>query len=675
MEPKKLYIRLALVVVLFLTAASLMTLKLLDIQVVNGTDVSAGAVAERTVIRTETVDAARGEIYDRNGVKLVSNKTAFAVRFDYFLWDKAKQNQVILDTLQLLNCYDIVYTDTLPISASRPYTFLFTPGDGSSAESRLQNLLKNNDWESDLTAVEVLEKLTELYEIPYDATTAQARQIAGVRYDMDRRGFSSVNPFTLASDVPLEVVTILEEQYASYPGVVVEVGSIRTFETTYAAHILGRTGTIYKEDYEDYKEKGYPMDAIVGRDGMEKALESYLRGTDGSITREVNLSGKVVDIKEHEEAVPGSDCYLTIDLNLQMAAEDSLAKHIARIAAESEAAGEEVEVGGGAAVVVDVSSGEVLALASYPTYNLATFSKDYNDLLTNELKPMINRAIATPYAPGSVFKMVTATAALQSGTITPDTKIKDEGVYRYYAPDYLYHCWYYNDYRMYHGTINVSEALKESCNYFFYEVGRLMGIKTLNDYTTQFGLGQRTGIELEGESMGVMAGPQLREAYGQKWYAGDTLIAAIGQSDNLFTPIQLANYVATIANGGTRYETHLLKTVQNGSSVVYEKTPNAVAEINYTQENLDAVLDGMRKVTEDGTASKVFADYPVAVLGKTGSAQVGGGKANGVFVLAAPADDPEIAVAVIVEHAGSGNNVAWITRDILDAYLGRSTQQ
>jgi len=665
MEPKKLYLRLAIVVLSFLAAISLISLKLLDIQVVNGTETRQEA--ERTVIRTETVEAARGEIFDRNGVKLVANETAFEVQFDYFLWDKAVQNEVILDTLALLGDYEITYSDTLPISKP-PYRFTYTVD--SAEETRMQTLLKENDWDLELTAAEVMEKLCEKYEIAQPVSSNEARTLVGVRYDMARRGFSSVNPFTLASDVPLELVTVLEEQSARLPGVTVEVGSVRTYETTYAAHILGRTGTIYKEDYEDYKEKGYPMDAIVGRDGMEKALEPYLRGTDGSITTEVNLSGKIVDIKEHTAAVSGNDCYLTIDIALQEATEDSLARHIARIAAESEAAGEPVEVEGGAAVAVDVHSGEVLALASYPTYNLATFSKDYNALLNNELRPMINRAIATPYAPGSVFKMATATAALQSGVITPDTTITDEGVYRYYAPDYLYRCWYYTDYGMTHGTINVVGALKESCNYFFYEVGRLMGIKTLNEYTSLFGLGQKTGIELAGESMGVMAGPMLREEQGLKWYAGDTLIASIGQSDNLFTPIQLANYVATIANGGTRYETHLLKTVQSGNTVVSEKLPNVMAEIGYTEENLAAVHAGMLEVTEDGTASKVFADYPVSVLGKTGSAQVGGGKANGVFVLAAPAEDPQIAIAVVVEHAGSGNTVAWIARDMLDAYLG-----
>ncbi len=662
MGAKKIRIRISLITLAFILSVALIILKLLDIQVVNGIDEES----LDTVIETSTVKGARGEIFDRNGVKLVENKGIFNVTFDPYTWDKERQNHVILKTVRLLSLYQIVVDDSLPISVP-PYTFNL---DEKISINRLEKFLSDNGEKETLTAEEVVEFLVERYDVSTTLSDTDKRRIVGVRYDMERGNFSTVNPFTLSTDVPFELVTILREQNREFVGVKVEVDSVRMAKTPYAAHILGRTGAIYKEDYDKYKALGYPMNATVGRDGMEKVLESYLKGTDGKVTVMKNRAGDVVDIKEKESAVSGGDCYLTIDIKLQEAAEESLKSNIERIRTQNTESGKEDELGGGAAVVIEVGSGDVLALASYPTYDLNNFNAQYESLLENPLRPMFNRAIQGVYAPGSVFKMVTATAVLQEEIVSPDTTIYDEGIYRYYAPDYLYRCWYYKDFGKSHGDINVSEALAESCNYFFYETSRILGIDKLNEYTAKFGLGEKTGIELAGESAGMVAGAKTRKEKGLLWYAGETLTASIGQSDNQFTPLQLANYMATIASGGVRYKPHLTDRIERDGKVIYKNLPKTVETIDYKKENLDAILDGMSQVTTDGTAGNVFKDYEIAVLGKTGSAQLEKGSANGVFVLAAPAENPKIAVAVVVEHAGSGNNVAWIARDIVSTYFG-----
>lgn len=662
MKTHTFYIRIIVLTIISLICFSILSLTLYEVQTAK--DPELETAGERTFTRIVTESGARGEIYDRNGIPLVVNEMAFAVAFDYFTWPSDNPAQLVYDVICLLEDYDKSYNDSLPIT-DMPFRFI----EDETLRARLNKLLKNHDIDTEMTAEETIRALANLYKVSEEYTPNEMRSIVGVLYDMERQNFSSINPFTIATGVDMELVSIINED-SRFTGAYTLTVPVREYKTDYAAHLLGRVGPIYAEEYDEYKAKGYAMNARVGKDGVEKAFEDYLKGTDGKTTLMVTKSGKTLDVVSSEPAEAGNNVYLTIDIRLQEAAERALAEHIARINSEREAQGLEAECDVGAAVVIDVDTGGILASASYPTYSLKTFSQDYASLLQNESEPLFNRAIAGTYPPGSVFKMVTATAALQSGTITPDTKIIDEGVYRFYEP-YLYRCWIYTDQGRTHGTLNVSGALENSCNYFFYEVSRLMGISTLAEYASKFGLGEYTGIELSNEAKGTVASSQTRKEAGGTWYAGDTLIAAIGQSDNLFTPLQLANYVATIVNGGTRYETHLLNSVMsaNGGELIYKKEPVVAAEIGYSEENHKAVMDGMLQVTEDGTASRVFADYDVRVVGKTGSAQVGGGSANGVFVLAAPYEDPEVAIAVVVEHGGSGNNVAWIARDILTSYF------
>ena len=388
-------------------------------------------------------------------------------------------------------------------------------------------------------------------------------------------------------------------------------------------------------------------------------------------------TGQLISEYMVEEPQPGKNCYLTIDLALQERTERALAETIEAIRLKGEASktGDGADVEGGAAIVIDVDTGEILTMASFPTYDLSRWREDYAVNSQNPLSPFLNRTIQSTYSPGSTFKMCTALAALEEGVITPRTEIVDKGIYeRYSDVGYSPRCWVYRQYGRNHGAINVSAALKYSCNYFFYEMGYQLQMDKLSFYATQLGLGQKTGVELTEEKAGILAGPESREARGgAKWYAADTLMAAIGQSDHLFTPLQLVNYVATLVNGGTRYQPHLLKTVMDYTSTeVYEEVePTVLNTIDISDSSVEAIKEGMKGVvTEDGTASSYFAGFPIQVGGKTGSAQMVGHSATGVFVSFAPYDDPEIAVCVVGEYASSGGSLAPVAIAIYDEYFG-----
>ena len=326
---------------------------------------------------------------------------------------------------------------------------------------------------------------------------------------------------------------------------------------------------------------------------------------------------------------------------------------------------------GVACVVEDVRTGEILASASYPTYSLPDFRKDYNSLLDDPLKPLNNRAFSGLYPPGSTFKMISAIAGLEEEIITPSTIIRDEGQYTYW-PTPQPKCWIYRQYGRTHGPVNVSDAIEVSCNYFFYDVGRRVGIEKLDEYAAKFGLGQKTGVELS-EAAGVVASPEFTESLGGKWYEGNVLSVAIGQESTQVTPIQLANYISTLANGGTRYTTHLLKTVKSGdfSQVSYAAEPEVAGTVEMKPENLAAVTRGMHSMTTgEGSLARVFQDVPVQVAAKTGSAQVNGqSNSNAVFVCYAPYDDPQIAISIAVEKGGSGSSLASIAAEILQYYF------
>ena len=652
--------------------------RLIQLQLIQGPNITAALNAN--VIREYDEIASRGEIMDRNGTVMVGNALGFSVQLDYYQWDKSRQNHVLLQMYETLQASGVSCLDILPLTWEEPLSYTYTSlesGDGR----KLQKFVQAQEWGSveTLTPVRLFGLLCSKYDVDSSLTLQQRRAVIGLRYYLEDYQFSNYNtPVTVVEELDIQTVAHLSEKQNELPGVTIQVSDSREYHTTAAAHVLGRVAAISSDEYEEKKEEGYALNDTIGKDGMEKALESYLRGTDGVRAVEVDRhTGQVMAEYMVEDTQPGKNCYLTIDLPLQERVEQALADTLASIKEKGENSkdGDGADVEGGAAVVIDVDTGEILAMASWPTYSLEHFSAQFSANNSDPMRPFFNRAIMATYSPGSTFKMCTSLAALEEGIIEPDTKIYDEGIYKRYADvGYSPRCWIYRQYGRNHGNINVSQALKYSCNYFFYEMGYQLQPERLNKYAAQLGLGQKTGVELAGEKAGNLAGPESRKANGgEKWYGADTLMAAIGQSDHLFTPIQLANYVATLVNGGTRYQPHLLKTVMDYTNTeVYEEVqPTVLNTVEISESSLNAIKEGMKGVvTEDGTASSYFAGFPIQVGGKTGSAQMTNHSATGVFVSFAPYDQPEIAVCVVGEYASSGGSLAPVAIAAYDQYFG-----
>lgn len=636
--------------------------------------------AEQKQMRSVAVKAPRGEITDRFGKPLVTNKSGYCVQIQKTNLPNEEFNAMLLKIYDLITSHGEEVLQTFPVSEN-PLRFTFAEqyGEGSTEAAEAEEKWKNaNNFESGQTAPEVVEKLKKKYKISDEYTGENLLKIVSLRYEMDMRAFSVSTPFTIASDVGMELVTRFKEEQPEYPCVNITTEYVREYTGgKLAAHILGRVGTISPDEYAELKNKGYKMNDEVGKQGIEKEFETYLKGKDGYTSLVQTPNGFEPQADLGKDAVAGNYVVLTIDAKLQQALEDKLDETITQIRARG--GNPSAKSGGdaycGAAVAMNPKNGEVLAIASYPTFDLSRFNEDYQMLNSDKNKPMWNRAISGGYPPGSTYKMLTSIAALESGVITPQTIIKDEGVYKYYR-DYQPGCWIWRKNGSTHGNQTVSDALANSCNYFYYETGRLMGIEKLDEYAKLFGFGEKTGIELASEEIkGRLAGPEDRKKYGgDQWRDGDTLQAAIGQSDNFFTPIQIANYISTLVNGGTRYKPHLVKSVRSTSdgSVIYESQPEVSGTVSMKAENLQAVLSGMLGVTENGTASSAFKGYPLKVGGKTGSAQVAVGSDNGVFVGFAPYDDPQLVVAVVVEHGNSGGDVVPIAKAVFDEYFNNN---
>lgn len=633
---------------------------LYDAQVVHGSENRARSITSNTA--SETVTASRGIITDRNGKVLVSNRLAYTLVVDKssFGKDEAALNDAIWQLIQLCQEQGVTWNDTLPMTTgSSPQL------TSKSLTESFREYLDDNKLPTDGGSAEVLAAMRKLYKVDDSYTDAQARLIVGVRYELDGR-----SSYTFAEDVSTELLGRITD--GKYRGVTIKTAAARVYNTKLAAHILGTVGAIWQEEwrsdestgYVGYADKGYNMNDLVGKDGVEKAFEEYLHGNDGKRLITTDENGKITGELYTREPQPGGTVALTIDIDLQQVVEDTLASTIQGMIDKDS------NERGGAAAVIQVGTGEVLAMASYPTYDLETFNQDYDELVKDERLPMFNRATQGVYAPGSTFKLCTSVAALEEGIITPSTIIEDKGIYTYYV-DPQPMCWIWRQAHTTHGRINVSQAIVDSCNYFYYEVGRLTGIKKLDEYATAFGLGQSTGIEI-GDVSGVLASPEWAEAHDREWTDGQTITAAIGQSYNLFTPLQLANYVATLVSGGEHYEAHLLKNVKSydNSRVidVYDKGP--LNDLNISDSTMAAVTKGMHDLTYDSLRS-AFSRCVVEAGAKTGSAQVGTDIANGTFVAYAPYDDPEIAIAIVVEKGGSGSLLANAAVDIINAWFTR----
>jgi len=678
-EPPKLNRkRIAALLCFFLAVLAAFVGVLYDTQITNGDRYLAQSV--HTITKTRTVEASRGIITDRNGQELVGNRQTYDLTFDAAALDKEDDlNTAVLRLVQLLRQEGLEWEDNLPVSRTWPYSYLLEEA-GSTQRSRFVTFLREKlklvsptlttaDLSGDaltsagLTANVLMAEMRTAYAIPDTWTTQDTRDVLGVLYELTIRQLINTTDYVMLRDLDTGLLALIKD--GSYLGASIVSSTAREYKTDYAAHILGTVGGI--ENYtQELKEQGYAYNDIIGRSGAEAAFEPYLKGTDGKQVYSTNNDGKITEQYYTKEPQPGSTVELTIDLDFQQAVEEALAATVSRMSAED---GNEKR--GAGVAVVEVGTGAVLSLASYPTFHLATYNQDFNELMANPANPMLNRATQGAYPPGSTFKPLTAVAALEGGVITPSQKIKTLGRYTYYAPTYQPACWIYNSYRGTHGSINVVDAINVSCNYFFYEIGRLTGISALNRYARAFGLGEHTGIEI-GDRAGVLAGPDYCREVGLQWSDGQTIAASIGQSYNLFTPLQLANYIATLVSGGEHYEAHLLKEVStyDRSQVIYTQPDKPVNTVEMAPSTLNAVKSGMRKLTTTGSLASYFKDCVVDAGAKTGTAQLGGDTVNnGVFVCFAPYDDPEIAVAIVIEQGGSGSALASTAVEILNAWF------
>lgn len=654
---------------------------LFRIQVVNAAEYSTQKVTLRSV--DTTVEAARGEILDCNGVPLVVNEQISSIVLDasYFpsTSEQEQRNAILCALIHLTEEAGVAWNDDLPLVFDVNGNIQYK----ENAESDIA-FLKSRDvlhLNAYATAQNCFDGLIEKFDLQ-DYSKEDARKIASVCYSLKRIAFSAANPYTFADEIPGTLAAKIKENSALYAGVDVRVTSKRKYtDGTIAPHILGVVGKLNAEEYNAKKEafdtesanpdlsaqdkqtlslRAYSMDDTIGKFGIESAMESYLRGTNGIMTTTTDSDGnKTSELTTAPK--DGDAVILTIDSVFQKQVQDALGRFIQNYRDK------ESIPAVGSAVVIDVKSGAVLACATYPSYNLTTYYEDYSTLAADKSSPLWNRALMSTYEPGSTLKPAIAVAGLEEGIITEGTHIRCTHVYTQF-PDTPFKCLGY------HGSIDVKEALNQSCNIYFYETGRLLGINKMNDYCTRFGLGQKTGVEIP-ESTGVLASISYREAHGGIWYPGDTVQAAIGQSDNLFTPIQLANYAATIANGGTLYQAHFVKSIKSGdySETVLENNGTVLNELGVSDSSLRIVKEGMLRL---GSRLSAFKDLPVQVAAKTGTAEskakVGGDIVeglNGFMISFAPYDDPEIAVAIAIENLNSGSATAVLMADIYKAYF------
>lgn len=661
----------------------ILLIQLFNLQIVNGQEYREKS--NTRLSRESVLQAARGNITDQSGNKLATTKLGYSLEIYKTKIDNNTLNNTLLKIAQLLEVNGDKYIDELPINIE-PFSF-------SVNEEEQKKWKKNNNISEEKTAEETFYILKEKYKIE-KSDIKEIRKIIALRYNIAKNGYSNTKTVQLASNISEKSVAQLNEQGTEFPGISISSEAVRKYaDGNLASHILGYVGKIREEQLKG-KEDLYDQNDIIGQTGIESIFEPYLRGKSGIRQIDMAVDGTITDEYVSEEAIAGSDVVLTIDANLQLVTQNALKNNIQKIA--SGGFGKVYNANAGSAVVMNVKTGEILAMASYPDFNPQDFiggisNEKYAYYLSDEAnKPFINRAISSTSPPGSTFKMVTAIAALESGNVKINEKINDVGIYKF-SKDYNPKCWIYNSYGRGHGYLAVSDAIKHSCNYFFYEVGDRMGIDTLSKYAKSLGLAKKTGVELIGEEQGMVSSKEASASKGETFTGGNTLQAAIGQHDNNFTPIQMAKYTSMIANGGKDIDVTIIKSIVdiNGKEVSREEInkftkdtlgiqEDTTEKTTFNQENMKAIQEGMRGVANEagGTAYQYFKNFNIEIGGKTGSAQTGiEGKTNGWFVGFAPFDNPEIAVVVMVENAGSGGNTAEVARDIIAEYFGMNANK
>ena len=610
-----------------------------------------------------TVEAVRGDILDRNGYPLATNKKVNKIVFNYsyFPKDYEERNKIILKLITIFDKNKTEWNDKLPIEVTKKGELRFVEGkDNEVSYLKSEAFLDLNYYATVQNCFDALVTRYELEGYP----TQQARDIASVYYYMVKSGFNSNRKYEFATDVSNELVSLLKEKAEELPGVEVDVTYERYYpDGTLAPHILGRIGAITPEEYETKKEEGYSLNDYIGKSGVESALESYLRGTNGVMTITTDAEGNKTE-EYTVEPVSGNTVMLTIDKDIQKVAQDALAAGIQKLQTNLN----RIYPLTGAVVVMDTRNNDCLAIASYPNYNNSTYDEDSEKLNKDESKPLWNRALRSTYSPGSTVKPAVSMAGLEEGLVTGDTYIYCSGIYKHYK-DYQPGC------TGVHGGLNVVRAIYHSCNIYFYETARRLGIEKLNSYFKMFGLGEATGIELY-ESTGTVDSVEFRENRGEMWTPGLTIQAGIGHADNRFTPIQLCSYVSTIANRGIRYKAHVVKGIKSPdlSETIMQSKTEILSQANFKDENWDLVHEGMLLVGTQSYAN--FSNAPVKVAAKTGTStvfkRVNGAKIetyNGFLITFAPYENPEIAICVAVEGAGSGGSTAPIAAAIMEYYF------
>ncbi len=679
MNQYKFFFRLGIVLCGVLLLVGFYTFRLYDIQVVQaqeeGID-TGGSYSYQTIVK-----AARGELIDCNGNVLVGNRASFNLALVYEpLFNSHDPNESLRKLTNMAIERGLTIVDHFPVTMQKPYEY--TKDELSYTwNTHFKTFLNERGWDADISAPQLVRKLRERFDIPEDWTEEEARRVISVRYELLLRKCTYLPNYVFVEDVDSASLAALTD--LNIPGLIVQTTTVREYHTEYAAHILGYVGAMNPEEYEYYKDFGYDMDAHVGKEGLEKAFELQLHATDGILETTVSADGEIISEHYIREPVAGNHVELSIDINLQRIAEEELEKMILSLREDGlndTNQGKDAE--GGAVVVQSIKTGEILVSASYPTYDLSTYFENFNEVSQQEFAPFFNRALTATYPPGSVFKMVTTIASIDTAGVSPDMKIRDEGVYERFADaGYFPRCMLWTTRQMTHGLIDVKEALAVSCNYYFYEVGWLAGINAIDKVAATLGLGEYTGVELE-EYKGRRANPETKdEKYDGSqgtWYGADTVSAAIGQSENRFTPLQICNYISALANKGTRYRATFMRRVISADyqQLLMQNEPTVVAKLDISDEAYNACIEGMKLSTQwsMGTSYSLFHDYPIEVCAKTGTAEHGsGGSDHGSFVIFAPADNPVIAITVYVEKGAQGGNLGHIAKAILDAYFSESS--
>ena len=603
------------------------------------------AQAQGISYRKVVIKAQRGEILDKNGREIAVNREGYNIVFNKAYFDMSKANDSILRLCRLLEKSETPWKDVLPMTNEAPFEFT----DNADSVSRLKTNLGLAHYATDQNC---FDEMVERYELEdYDDKTK--RLLMGVRYSIESYDFSVSNPFTFAEDVSSDIMQAVLEAGMILNGVTVNVVPFRQYvDGTLAPHLIGTVGPIYAEEWSKYKDKGYSFDDKVGKSGIEALAEDVLHGTDGEITYKIDSKGKILSSEITKQPVSGKTVVLNLDKAIQSSTQVALKNAVDKLKATGER-----QITGAAAVMLDVKTGGVIASANYPSYDLNTFSKDFDKLVADKIgTPLTDRAFQGIYPSGSTIKPAVAVAALELGKLGYDESIYCSEKYTRY-PDYQPNCMHY------HGTLDLNKAISKSCNYFFFELGYRLKLSNINKYFKLFGLGVKTGVEIN-DSSGLLVESSENES------SGNTLQAAIGQM-NAFTPLQLAVYVSTMANEGVRYKASLIdRIVSYDMSEVYEKSePQIMEQFEISKKTIDAVKAGMLSVTVDGTGGAVFSSYPIKVGGKTGTSQVANGDDHSVFIAFAPFDKPEIAVAIVLEHGASSRTCAIVGREMLDAYF------